>query len=100
MTEPEVVNKEITKNKIKEPKRFRVIILNDDITPMDFVVALLIGIFNHDEKSAADLTIKIHQEGSAIAGTYGYEIAEQKGIEATELSRSNGFPLQLKIEPE
>lgn len=100
MAETEILKKENTKNKIKEPRKYRVIALNDDITPMDFVVALLISVFNHDEKSAIGLTMKIHQEGSAIVGIYNYEIAEQKGIEATEFSRSNGFPLQFKIEPE
>lgn len=100
MAEAEIVKKENTKNKIKEPKKFRVIALNDDITPMDFVVAVLVNIFNHDENTAVNLTQQIHQEGSAIVGTYSYEIAEQKGIEATELSRNNGFPLQFKIEQE
>lgn len=100
MAETEILKKENTKNKIKEPKKYRVIAINDDITPMDFVVALLVGIFNHDEAAALSLTMQIHQEGSAVVGTYSYEIAEQKGIEATELSRSNGFPLQFKIEQE
>jgi ATP-dependent Clp protease adaptor protein ClpS len=100
MSETEVIKKENTKNKIKEPKKYRVIVLNDDITPMEFVVALLINVFNHDEAEAVNLTMMIHQEGSAVAGTYSYEIAEQKGIEATELARSDGFPLQFKIEQE
>lgn len=100
MAEAEVVKKENTKNKIKEPKKYRVIAINDDITPMDFVVAIMINIFNHDEVAAVNLTMQIHQEGSAVAGTYSYEIAEQKGIEATELARSNGFPLQFRIEQE
>jgi ATP-dependent Clp protease adaptor protein ClpS len=100
MLENDVVTKDTTKNKIKEPKRFQVVVINDDITPMDFVAALLISIFNHDEKTALNLTMQVHQEGSAVVGTYSYEIAEQKGIEATELSRSSGFPLQFKIEQE
>jgi ATP-dependent Clp protease adaptor protein ClpS len=100
MAETEVVKKENTKNKIKEPKKYRVIALNDDVTPMDFVVSLMISVFNHNEVAALNLTMQIHQEGSAVAGTYSYEIAEQKGIEATELARGNGFPLQFKIEQE
>ena len=88
------------KQKITEPLKYKVIFVNDDQTPMDFVVDLLIQIFKHSQKSAKDLTMKIHQEGSAVVGVYTFEIAEQKGVEATNLSRSHGFPLQIKLEKE
>jgi ATP-dependent Clp protease adaptor protein ClpS len=100
MADASVATKETVKSKIKEPKRFKVVVLNDDFTPMDFVVAMLTGIFKHTESAAVQLTLQIHNEGSAIAGTYNYEIAEQKGLEATNLARENGHPLQLKIESE
>ena len=83
-----------------EPEKYRVILLNDDVTPMDFVINILVSIFKHSTDTATDLTLKIHKEGSAIVGVYTYEIAEQKGIEATNESRQHGFPLQVKIESE
>lgn len=93
-------SKEIKKNKLKEPGKFKVLVLNDDHTPMDFVVAMFITVFKHTEDQAIDLTMKIHNEGSAIAGVYTYEIAEQKGIDATTLARDHGHPLQIKVEAE
>ena len=80
-----------------EPEKYRVILLNDDVTPMDFVINILVSIFKHSTDTAKDLTLKIHKEGSAIVGVYTYEIAEQKG---TNESRQHGFPLQVKIERE
>jgi ATP-dependent Clp protease adaptor protein ClpS len=100
MADIQIENKDTVKNKIKEPKKFKVIILNDDYTPMDFVINMLVLIFKHNEKSAHDITMKVHNDGSAVAGVYNYEIAEQKGMEATLLARENGHPLQLKIESE
>lgn len=86
------------KTKIKEPTLYKVIFLNDDKTPMDFVVSLLIELYKHSEETAHALTMKIHEEGSGVVGVYSYEIAEQKAIETTTLSRDNGFPLRVKIE--
>jgi len=92
--------RETTKIKIKEPGKFKVIILNDDVTPMDFVVLMFMTVFHHTEEVAIDLTMKIHNEGSAVAGIYTYEIAEQKGIDATNLARKLSFPLVVKVEAE
>jgi ATP-dependent Clp protease adaptor protein ClpS len=86
------------KKKISEPKLFKVIFLNDDQTPMEFVVSLLVELFKHSEETAHTITMKIHEEGSGVVGIYSFEIAEQKSIEATNLSRDNGFPLRVKIE--
>jgi ATP-dependent Clp protease adaptor protein ClpS len=93
------INEKI-KKKIKEPNLFKVIFLNDDQTPMDFVVSLLVELFKHSEETAYAITMKIHEEGSGVVGIYSYEIAEQKSIEATMLSRDNGFPLRVKVEEE
>jgi len=82
------------------PKKYKVVVLNDDATPMDWVVSILIQIFKHTHTSAEAITIAIHNEGSAIAGIYSYEVAEQKSVEATVLSRQNGFPLAFKLEVE
>lgn len=88
------------KQKVVEPKKWKVIFLNDDHTPMDFVVSVLTEVFKHSEEGARDITLQIHQQGSAIAGTYTFEIAEAKAVESTNLARANGFPLQIKLEEE
>lgn len=94
----EVKIEEKTKIKIKEPSLYKVIFLNDNKTPMDFVVSLLVELFKHSEQTATALTMKIHEEGSGVVGVYSYEIAEQKSVEATNLCRDNGFPLRIRVE--
>ena len=84
--------------KLKEPPLYKVLFIDDDVTPMYFVVNCLMSIFMHTIDAAQDLTHKIHQEGFAIVAVLPYEIAEQKGIETTVLSRNNNYPLQIKIE--
>jgi ATP-dependent Clp protease adaptor protein ClpS len=81
------------------PTDFKVIYVNDEVTTMEFVVESLKAIFNYSEDRAKDLCIKIHEEGSAVVAVFPYEIAEQKGVEATLLARKHGFPLQVKLEP-
>jgi ATP-dependent Clp protease adaptor protein ClpS len=88
------------KEDIEEPKKYKVVLLNDDKTPMEWVIGLLIEIFKHDNHTAQQLTLTIHNEGSGIAGIYSYEVAETKMNEATQLSRNNGFPLVIKLEKE
>ena len=100
MTEAVIEKKKVTERKIKPPKRYKVILCNDDVTPMDFVVQLLIAIFRQSEQSSVELMLKIHQEGSAVAGVYTFEIAEQKGIDSTNLARANGYPLVIRLEEE
>jgi ATP-dependent Clp protease adaptor protein ClpS len=85
---------------LKEPPLYKVIYINDNVTTMDFVIQSLVDIFNHSFESANDLTVKIHEEGSATVATLPYEMAEQKGVEVTQLARNNGFPLTVKLEPE
>ena len=82
------------------PPKFKVVFLNDDSTPMEWVIELLMGLFKHTRDNAEKITLTIHTEGSGVAGIYTYEIAEQKVIEATNASRNHGFPLQIKMEQE
>lgn len=96
----EIETKQKTNIDVTPPSLWKVIFLNDDSTPMEFVIELLTTIFRHDEKSAADLTLEIHNTGSAVVGVYSYEIAEQRGLEATQQSRTSGFPLQIQVEKE
>lgn len=84
----------------KEPGKYNVIMLNDDVTPIEWVIGILKQIFRHSDNNAETLTMTIHNEGSAVIGTYKYEIAEQKSLEAVNASRNQGFPLQLRIEEE
>ena len=83
---------------VKPPSLYNVIYVNDNTTTMEFVIESLCTIFDHSAETAMELTMKIHDEGSAVVGTYPYEIAEQKGVEVTLLARNNGFPLGVKLE--
>jgi ATP-dependent Clp protease adaptor protein ClpS len=85
---------------LQPPKMWKVIFLNDNQTPMEFVIDLLTTIFKHSANTARDLTLEVHNEGAAVVGTYTHEVAEQKGLEATQSARSNGFPLKVTIEQE
>jgi ATP-dependent Clp protease adaptor protein ClpS len=95
-----------TKPKIKpnlaltEPPLFKIIYINDEVTSMEFVVTSLIEYFNYTEDTAANITDNIHTGGSAVVAVLPYEIAEQKGIEVTISARAQGFPLQIKVEPD
>ena len=83
-----------------EPSMWKVIFHNDEITPMQFVTQCLIEIFNKTEDQAVNLVKSIHEKGKGVAGVYPYDIAETKSIEATEVARSNNYPLKVSIEQE
>lgn len=85
---------------VSEPTRWKVIFLNDDHTPIEFVIELLMQVFKHTTDTAKDITMQVHETGSGIAGVYSFEIAEAKAVETTQLARTNGFPLQVKMEEE
>lgn len=85
---------------ISEPKRWKVILLNDDSTPMDFVISMLMEVFKHTSDTAKEVMLEVHQTGSGIAGIYSFEIAEAKAVETTNQARTNGHPLQIKLEEE
>jgi len=99
-TDIDIVIDEKIKKEIKLPSKYKVLMLNDDSTPMDWVIDLLMSTFRHSESVSKELTLKIHNEGSAVVGIYTYEIAEQKMVEAINASRDRGFPLQLTMEKE
>jgi ATP-dependent Clp protease adaptor protein ClpS len=97
-TEVEISEK--IKITVSEPKRWKVILLNDDTTPMEFVIGILVDVFRHTTESAHDIMLQVHETGSGVAGIYSFEIAEAKAVEATNQARTNNFPLQLKLEEE
>ena len=74
--------------------------MNDDVTSMEFVVTSLIEYFKYNPDTASVITQNIHEKGSAVVDVLPYELAEQKGIEVTLDARSQGFPLQVKVEAE
>lgn len=85
---------------IKEPKRYKVIIHNDDFTTMDFVVRVLISVFFKSEAEAETLMMNVHKTGAATVGIYTYDTAVSKVRKATDMARNEGFPLKLTISPE
>jgi len=85
---------------LREPPMYQLIFLNDTGTTFDFVVESLMKYLTYTEATAQKITEEIHEVGSACVAVLPYEIAEQKGIEITVSARSNGYPLNIKIEPE
>jgi len=79
---------------------FRVVYLNDNATSMEFVVESLVEYFEYTPETAEQITIDIHEDGSACVAVLPYEIAEQKGVEVTVSARAQNYPLQIKLEPE
>jgi ATP-dependent Clp protease adaptor protein ClpS len=98
MAEAKQTNKSDTV--IKKPSLYKVVFNNDDVTPMDFVIELLKGIFHKSEDEAVKITLAIHENGKGAAGVYTFEIAEQKQNEAVYISRTNGHPLNITLEAE
>jgi len=96
----EIEVKEKITVQLEPPGMWKVTFLNDDKTPMELVIELLTGIFKHTESKAKEITLEIHETGSSIVGVYPFEIAEQKGIEATTIARQNGSPLRITVEQE
>lgn len=86
--------------KTKKPTLYRVLMLNDDYTPMEFVVLVLQRFFGHDLESAQKIMLHVHQRGIGVCGIYSYEIAEAKVNQVTQFARQNEHPLQLQLEQE
>ena len=100
MSTTDVKLDEKIKIRVEEPKRWKVVFINDNSTPMEFVVSILIEIFKHNPDTAHAVMAEVHETGSGIAGIYSFEIAEAKAVEATNQARTNNHPLQLKLEEE
>lgn len=85
---------------LREPPMFKVIYVNDNQTAVEFVIDSLIEHFDYTVTTAEQITMDIHNSGSAVVAVLPYEVAEQKGIEITVSARQEGYPLQIKLEPE
>ena len=87
------VDSKISKQRLKIPNRFEVILLNDDYTSMDFVVEVLRKFFSKEFLAAETIMLKIHIDGEAVCGTYSYDVAQTKVSQVIEYSRKNDQPL-------
>ncbi len=87
-----------TKEKLKKPSLYKVLILNDDYTPMEFVVYLLKSFFNKSNEEATKIMLHVHKNGIGVCGIFSYEIAETKVIQVLDTSRKNNHPLQCTME--
>ena len=92
--------KEVSKAKLKRPPMYKVILNNDDYTPMDFVVEVLIRFFAMDLDKANHIMFRVHKEGKAVVGTFSAEIAETKVAQVNQYSRNNEHPLLCTMEQE
>lgn len=84
--------------RLRGPRKYNVIMLNDNATPMEFVVQILVTIFNMNGDQATDVMLQIHEQGRGLAGTYSFEVAEQKAVETITEARRNSYPLDVVVE--
>ena len=89
-----------TKTKTQKPSLYRVLILNDDYTPMEFVVDVLQHIFQKTREEATQIMLHVHQKGVGVCGVYTYEVAETKVTQTVDYARKNQHPLQCTLEKE
>ena len=89
-----------TKTKVERPKLWKVILLNDDYTPREFVVMVLKAVFRMGEEAAYAVMLTAHRRGACVIAVYARDVAETKAKEATELGKSQGYPLFFTTEPE
>ena len=86
--------------KVKQPPLYQVVLLNDDYTPMEFVVDVLQNIFQKNREEATEVMLHVHQKGVGVCGVYTYEIAETKVTQTVDYARKNQHPLQCTLEKE
>ena len=87
-----------SKPKTRKPSMYKVIMLNDDYTPMEFVVMVLERIFNKSHEEAIKIMLHVHQKGVGVCGVYTYEVAETKIMQVSRLAREHGYPLKATME--
>jgi ATP-dependent Clp protease adaptor protein ClpS len=97
---PKIATRVKPKLKPQRPPMYKVILLNDDFTPREFVVMVLKAVFNMGEDVAMRVMLTAHQKGACVIAVYTRDVAETKAKEATELGKANGFPLFFTTEKE
>lgn len=100
MSQTVVAPRTKAKPKTERPKLYKVILLNDDFTPREFVVQVLKAVFRMNESMAYRVMMTAHQKGACVIAVYTRDVAETKAKEATELGKSKGYPLFFTTEPE
>jgi ATP-dependent Clp protease adaptor protein ClpS len=85
--------------KSKRPSMWNIVFYNDDFTPMDFVIFVLTKVFHRSTEDALALTLAVHTQGKGIAGTYTFEVAEQKQCEVLLMAKIEEHPLRVEVEP-
>jgi ATP-dependent Clp protease adaptor protein ClpS len=89
-----------TRPKTKRPSLYKVLLLNDDYTPMEFVIHVLEHFFNKNAEEATKIMLHVHQKGVGVCGVFTYEVAETKVAQVMDLARQNQHPLQCRMEKE
>lgn len=89
-----------TIDKVDTPKMYKVLLINDDFTPMDFVVLVLKRFFGKSEEEATKVMLDVHQKGAGVAGVYTLEMAEMKTMQVNQFARMNQHPFKCTVEPE
>lgn len=100
MNDPDVELQTRTRPKTERPRLYKVILLNDDYTPREFVVAVLKAVFRMSEDQAHRVMMTAHRLGASVVAVYTREVAEAKATEATDAARAAGHPLTFSTEPE
>ena len=90
----------LTRTRTKKPSMYKVLMLNDDYTPMEFVVDVLQHIFQKNREEATQIMLHVHQKGVGVCGVYTYEVAETKVTQTVDYARKNQHPLQCTLEKE
>ncbi len=84
---------------LRAPPMYQVVMLNDDFTPMEFVVVIIEEFFGHGREAAVQLMLRVHHEGRAVCGVYSHDVADTKAAQVCEAARGAGYPLQCIVEP-
>ncbi|HEX9025870.1 MAG TPA: ATP-dependent Clp protease adaptor ClpS [Clostridium sp.] len=96
--ETNIVTKQKNTAKIKKPKQYKVVMYNDDYTTMEFVIAVLVNVFNKKLIEAEKIMLDVHEKGKGVAGIYSHDIAITKVHTAMSMAKENGFPFKLTVE--
>ena len=95
--QPQGELKEHTVFQVKKPHKYAIIMLNDDFTPMEFVVEILVTVFHKQNQEAFNLMMTVHNNGEAVIGEYTYDMAATKRAKAMSLAREAGYPLRVEL---
>ena len=89
-----------TRPKTKKPSQYKVLLMNDDYTPMEFVVSILMGVFKRSQEEATKIMMAVHQKGVGVCGIYTFEVAETKVGQVMDAAKRNQHPLKCTLEKE